>query len=140
MLFYHPAIAVLLATVPFATIWILFANMFDPGENFEVYQNQIIITESALAFGETKSESTVAIVGTIKNTSRISWKDIYFHADFFDAQGHRKDAGEKQDYSFRLPAGGISSFKISFRREFPESNYVKHEVRVVAAKDARARW
>lgn len=46
----------------------------------------------------------------------------------------------REDYSFRLPANGTSSFKVSFRREFPEANYVKPVISVVGAKDARARW
>jgi hypothetical protein len=79
-------------------------------------------------------------MGTIKNTSPVPWKEIQFHVDFLDASGKRADVGEREDYNFRLPANGTSSFKVSFRREFPETNYAKHIVRVVTAKDARARW
>ena len=60
--------------------------------------------------------------------------------DFFDADGRRADVGQKEEYSFYLPAQAATSFKISFRRECPETNYVKHSVRVLTAKDARARW
>jgi hypothetical protein len=63
-----------------------------------------------------------------------------FHVDFLDASGKRFDVGEKEDYNYRLPASETSSFKVSFRREFPETNYVKPVVNVVAAKDTRARW
>jgi hypothetical protein len=119
---------------------IAFDKMFDSGEDYQVYKDQIAITESQIAFGETKSGDTIAVMGTIKNNSPISWKDIHFHAEFFDEAGKRADVGEKEEYAFYLPASGSSSFKISFRREFPQGRYVKHSVRVLTAKDARAKW
>src|SRR5438105_77923 len=140
MVMFHPAFAVCFACLPLAVMMILFANMFDTGEKYETYKDQIVITDSQIAFGDTKSGATVAVVGTIKNSSRVSWKEIQFHVEFLDAAGKRADVGAREDYSFRLPAGETSSFKVSFRREFTETNYVKALVRIVGAKDVRARW
>jgi len=140
MVMYHPAFMGLFACIPLGAMLFVFATIFDTGENYEGYKNQIVITDSQITYGDTKSGATIAVMGTIKNTSPVSWKEIQFHTDFFDAQGKRTDVGEREDYSFRLPANATSSFKVSFRREFPETNYVKHDVRVVSAKDARARW
>jgi hypothetical protein len=140
MVMFHPAFMALFACIPLGAMLVVFATIFDTGDNFETYKDQIVITDSQIALGDTKSGATVAVIGTIKNTSRVSWKEIQFHVDFLDAAGKRVDVGEREDYSFRLPAGETSSFKVSFRREFPETNYVKHSVRVVAAKDVRARW
>lgn len=140
MLMFHPAFAALFVCIPLVVMLVVFATMFDRGEDYQSYKGQIEFVESEIAFGDTKSSATVAVIGTIKNTSPVPWKEIQFHADFFDGQGKRTDVGEREDYSFYLPANGTSSFKVSFRREFPESKYVKHQVRVVAAKDARARW
>ncbi len=140
MVMYHPAFIALFACLPLGAMLIMFATIFDAGQNYETYRDQVVITDSQIAYGDTKSGATVAVIGTIKNTSPFSWKEIQFHVDFLDAAGRRTDVGEKEDNSFRLPANGTSSFKVSFRREFPETNYVRHTVRVVAAKDARARW
>jgi hypothetical protein len=140
MVVFHPAFMALFACIPLGAMLVVFATIFDKGDDFETYKDQIVITDSQIALGDTKSGATVAVIGTIKNTSRVSWKEIQFHVDFLDAAGKRVDVGEREDYSFRLPAGEVSSFKVSFRREFPETNYVKHTVRVVAAKDVRARW
>ena len=123
-----------------AAMLIVFATIFETGQNYETYKDQIHITDSQIALGDTKSGATVAVIGTITNASRVSWKEVQFHVDFLDATGKRVDVGEREDYSFRLPAGETSSFKLSFRREFPETNYLKPVVRVVAAKDIRARW
>jgi hypothetical protein len=140
MLMFHPGFAVLIASVPIVVMLIVVSTVFDTGENFESYKDQIVVTDSRIVFGDTKSARTVAVIGTIKNTSNIPWKDIYFHVDFFDAAGKRADVGEHEDYEYSLPAGEASSFKVSFRREFSETNYVKLVVRVVGAKDARARF
>ena len=137
---YHPLFIVLLACIPLGGTLILTDIIFNPGENYQTYKDQIVITDSRIAFGDMKSGPTIAIMGMIKNTSPVSWKEIQFHADFFDAQGRHTDVGEKEDYSFFLPAKGTSSFKVSFRMEFPETNYVKHNVRVATAKDASVRW
>jgi len=140
MLMFNPGVAMLVVVIPFVAILMMFATAFDRGENYESYKDQIIVTDSQLAFGDTKSGATVAVIGTNKNTSPISWKEIQFHVEFLDATGKRSDVGAREDNGFRLPANGTSSFKVSFRREFPETNYVKQIVRVVAAKDAASRW
>ena len=140
MVMFHPAVAVCFVCLPIAAMLIVFATIFDTGENYESYKNHIVISDAQIAFGDTKSGGTVAVLGTIKNISSVSWKEIQFHVDFLDAGGKRVDVGEREDYSFRLPAGEASSFKVSFRREFPETNYVKPVVRIVGAKDVRARW
>jgi hypothetical protein len=140
MVIFHPASAVFFACLPMAVMLIAFATLFDTGEKYEIYKNQITITDTQIALGDTKSGATVAVIGLIKNTSRVSWKEILFHVDFLDAAGKRVDVGEREDYNFRLPAGETSSFKVSFRREFSETNYVQPVVRIVGAKDERARW
>ncbi|SRR5258706_4091301 len=140
MVMFHPGFAVLFGSLPIAAMLIVFATIFDTGENYEIYKDQIVIADTQIAIGDTKSGATVAVIGTIKNTGRVSWKEIQFHVDFLDVAGKRVDVGEREDYNFRLPAGETSSFKVSFRREFPETNYVKPVVRIVGAKDVRARW
>jgi hypothetical protein len=140
MFLYHPAFAVLCASIPFVVTIIVLFSIFDTGANYETYKDQIAITDSQLVLGDTKSGATVDVIGTITNASLISWKEIHIHVDFLDAGGKRIDVGEKENYNSYLPAHGTSSFKVSFVREFPETNYVKHVVRVVTAKDARERW
>jgi hypothetical protein len=140
MFLYHPAFAVLAACLPILGMLIAITMIFDRGEEFETYKNQIAITDTQLTFGETKSAKTVDVMGTIKNTSPIPWKEIQFHVDFLNATGKRIDVGHKDQYGFYLPANGTSSFKVSFPMEFPETNYAKPIISVSTAKDARARW
>jgi len=140
LLVYHPVSAVLLATLPLMAFLIVIASLFDRGEDYQEYKDQIVITESQMAFGELKSGDTVGVIGTITNNSAVPWKEILFNVEFADAAGKRVDVGQKEEYQFHLPPHDSLGFKVSFRREYPETNYVKHKVRVATAKDARAKW
>lgn len=140
MFLYHPVSVILAMCLPMAGMVIGFAMIFDRGEAYETYKNQIAITDCQLVFGEGRSGMTVDVIGTIKNTSPISWKEIQFHVDFLNETGKRIDVGHKEQSGFSLSANGTSSFKVSFPMEFPKTNYAKPVVTVSTAKDARARW
>jgi hypothetical protein len=140
MLAYHPAVAVSLTALPMLIVFVLFARLFDAGEDYERYRDQIEVTDTELAFGLSGTNATVAVIGKIKNLSPVAWKDISLHATFFDAAAKTIDVGQRHEYSYYLPPNDVLPFKVSFRREFPESNYVNHAVRVIGAKDARARF
>ncbi|HTQ52404.1 MAG TPA: hypothetical protein VMJ12_16985 [Candidatus Acidoferrales bacterium] len=140
MFLFHPGFVALFVMIPFAVMFVVITSMMGRDQDFENYKDQIVVATSQIFFGDRKSEATVDVIGTIKNTSPIPWSDIYFHVDFFDATGKQADVGSVENYEYYLPASETSSFKLSFAREFPETNYVKAVVRVVSAKDARARW
>src|SRR5688572_17409588 len=88
-LLHHPATGVLMAALPMFVFLIVFARLFDSGEQYEDYKDQIVITESQIAFGEFNSGETVGVIGVITNSSAVPWKDILFHVDFMDASGKR---------------------------------------------------
>src|SRR5688572_636223 len=75
----QPALGACVGLLPFVAMLIVFSIMFDQGENYEEYKEQIRISDSEIVFGDTKSGGTVAVMGTITNTSRVSWEDIHFH-------------------------------------------------------------
>jgi hypothetical protein len=140
MFLFHPGFMGLFVMIPFAVMLVVITSMMDKGQDFEAYRDQIVVTTNQVIFGERKSGVTVDVIGTIQNTSPVPWKDVYFHADSFDSAGKRTDVGAVENYEYYLPANETASFKLSFAREFPETNYVKAVVRVVSAKDARTRW
>jgi hypothetical protein len=139
-LLYHPAFAVLCACLPLAGMMIISPRFLTVAKSKRTTKTRSSSQISQLAFGETKLEKRVDVIGTIKNASSISWKEVQFHVDFLNATGKRIDVGHKEQYSFYLPANGTSSFKVSFTMDFPETNYAKPVVSVSTAKDARARW
>src|SRR5665213_3290938 len=70
MFMFHPAFAILICSLPMITVLIVFSYIFVMGENYETYKNQILISDSQIVFGDTKSGATVAVIGTIKNSSK----------------------------------------------------------------------
>lgn len=137
---FHPLWHVLVALLPLSVMWYATSSMFDKGKDHQRYKDQIVITESQMAFGLSNSNATVAVMGAIKNNSPVVWKEVQLHVDFFDAQGRRIDVGQREGGGVNLATNATTSFKVSFRQEFPQTNYAKHKVQVVGAKDVRARW
>lgn len=139
MVMFHPAFGVLFAIIPLVLMLIVFQQVVDPGKDYQTYAGQVQITESKMAFGEDKHGGIVAVMGTIRNNSPIPWRGIRFNVEFQDAAGARSDTEQTEEYSYYLPANSSLSFKTSFRRKFPATNYVSHTISVVSARDARAR-
>ena len=140
MFMFHPAFGIIFAIIPMFILLTFYSKMFDRGEDYQKYSGQIEITESKIVFGEYRREPTVDVIGTITNKSPVPWKDIRFQVDFQNGGGQRVDTGQTENRIYMLPAGDALSFKVSYRREFAETNYVTHTIRVVSAKDNRSRW
>lgn len=140
LLFHNPAFMALYATIPMLALMIVFSTIFDPGENYEQYQDQIQVSNSRIEFGQVQSGPTVVVFADIQNKSSVPWKNLEFHLEFSDSTGHLADVGQKEMYSFHVPPGETYPVKLSFRREFPESAYSAVKIRVLTAKDSRARF
>ena len=141
MIMFHPVFSIIIAMAPLFIIMIMFSRYFGRGKDYHNYSGQIRVTESRIKFGKTRSGPSVSVIGTIKNTTRIPWDDIRFQVDFKNIEGELSDTGQKEGwYGYQIPPDESLSFKVTFRREFPETNYLSHVVKVVSAKDARAKW
>ena len=135
-----PTLGMTLMMIPLVAAAFAVSAMFDMGESYEPFKDQIVIVESEVAFGETKTTDTVAVLGTVRNNSPIGWKDVLFQVEFWNAEGKRIDTDQKREHPLTVPASEIVPFKISIRREFPKEQCAKHTVRIVNARDARGRW
>ena len=144
MIVWNPAFGVFLVMIPYLAVYIFmgtaFKSMFDKGEDFTPYRNQITINKTELKFGETSCGPTVVAMGTMTNNSSLSWKDVQLEARFFDNNNKLIDTDQKNKYSFVIPANDISTFKISIPREFPEEQYASCKMRILSAKDSRTMW
>lgn len=140
MIIYHPLFAAGAVTLPMLVMLLSLANTMDRGESYEAETGGVRVVESQCVLGSLRSSPTVAVIGTLTNASRVSWDEIRFHVDFLDSAGRQTDTGVNEARDLLLPAGAATSFKVSFPREFPETNYAKAVVRIVGAKDVRARW
>lgn len=110
-------------------------RIYDEGERFSDYLDPIAVVSSEFKFGERKDRATVAVVGKVKNNSDIAWKNIQFEVQFFNREGKMVDTEHKGSFSMVLLPDRVNSFKVSFAREFPVSEYASHAVRVTYARD-----
>lgn len=138
----HPAFALFLTMGFIVVFGVIFESLFvfDKGEDFATYRNQITISKSKLKFGETSHGPTVVVIGEMKNNSNLSWKDVQLEVRFYDNNNKLIDTDQKNKYSFEVPANDISTFKVSIPREFPEAQYASCKVRILSAKDSRTMW
>jgi len=140
----NPLLMALLVFLPLVTLYAVLMqtmlfNRFREWERFSQYADQVRIVESRMEFGEDPCGPAVIVVGRVKNSSQVDWKDVRFQAEFFNPKGDMFDAGQQEAFTFRLPAEQETAFKVSFRRQFPEKEYANHKVTIVSAVDSR-RW
>jgi hypothetical protein len=140
MILIHPAVPIfVVAILMLAGYGMLMDHLFTRGEPFQAYADQIVVVESKLEFGRDQDGPIVAVVGTLRNESAVDWKDVRLQAEFFNAQDALFDVNQENECRCpSLPAGQKIAFKVSFPRQFPEKEYVRHSVRVLSAKDVRA--
>jgi len=135
-----PFVAAAFIIISYVLMVYVFSKMLDKGVDFAPYRSQVTISDSELKFGEKKSGETVAVIGTMSNKSPVPWKDVQIEVRFYDSNGKMIDSKQNKDYPFEVPANGNAAFKISTLREFPKEQYVKYDVTIISAGDARARW
>jgi len=119
---------------------VLMQRMLDRGEDFQRYADQISVHDMRIEFGQLEDQPTVAVLGRLKNSSDIGWKNVRLLAEFHDSEGNLIDVEEHSSYSYGVPTSGDVGFKISTAREFPEDSYDTANVVVISADDARSRW
>jgi hypothetical protein len=133
---FQPAVVVLII---FLILMKLFARSpFDTGRDFKTYKDQVLISRSTLTFGQNNCGPTLVVMGTFKNETDITWKDLHIEVTYFDRSGALIDTGQDYDYSFLVSAKAETPFKISMKREFPADKYSTYNVRILAAKDAKS--
>lgn len=144
---FHPLFAMIPGMIIFIAIIGLMGRMFQTtfseGEPFSKYAGAISIIETRMTFGVNGCEhtsSTVAVLGKIRNDSNISWKEIKLEVSFFDKTGKLIDTTQQEKYPFTAPANDESTFKLSFKREFPQESYNSFKLRVISAKDDNQRF
>jgi len=144
-LMHHPLFSMLFIVVPMGVLYALSLvvqhDIFLKGEPFHDHAGQVTVVESKIEFGEDQHGPIVAVVGRIKNSSPVDWKESHLQVVFFNSKGELIDAGQENEYrSPFLPTEQEVAFKVSFPRQFPESEYASHKVGVISAKDSSVRF
>lgn len=114
------------------------AHLMSPGRDFGKYQDQIVVVNSQMSLSRTDKSPYASVVGTIKNTSPYSWKEVQLEVQYFDKDGKLIDTKSDREYDATILAGAERAFRIRAVADKPEAAYASHKVFVRAAKDARS--
>ena len=135
---YHPLIAVAPFLLLLAGSIYFLGKVFNRGESFELYKDQVRVEDSRMEFGQnSKGEDTVVVVGTIRNDSSIPWKDLQVEIQYRDSAKKVFDAKTSLGVWNTVPPHGTGAFKLSQVREFPKGDYQLYSANVLWAHDAR---
>jgi hypothetical protein len=115
-----------------------FSRVFNRGEDFNSHRSQVRVEQSEMRIGNLGAGPTIAVVGTIRNDSPVTWKDVSVEARFFDKSHKLIDTKQSPYGLYDLPANDSCPFKISLPREFPATDYDSCQVRILSAQDASA--
>jgi hypothetical protein len=115
----------------------MLARVADRGADFKSFQSQLRVDHSEIAFGEAADRPTVAVLGTIRNDSKVSWGRITLEVQYFDAAHKLVDTVQNEGYGLVIPAGNVGAFKVSRPREFELAKYAAHEVHILDARELR---
>ena len=138
----NPLVRGTLVTLPLVLVWVggvfFVARLFDRGRDFAEYRDQIVAIASTMSFNPTEKVPTISTVGTLKNNSTYSWKEVQIEVQYFDKDGKLIDTKSGRDFDDALLPNGERAFRLRTPADKPAANYASHKVFVRYAKDARA--
>jgi hypothetical protein len=147
MITFHPLFAMIPTMILFLVLFgfagKMYQTSFSEGEPFSLHTSAVSVVESKMVFGVSSCEHespTVVILGKIQNDSPVSWEDVKLEATFFDEDGNLIDATQERKYFFMVAAKDQGTFKLSFKREFPEEQYDSFKIRIISANDEGKRF
>ncbi len=135
MAMYHPVGVAIPLILVFLFVPYMLNDMFDPGEDFSLHKDQVLLSHTKLDFGENDCGKTIVIIGKIKNDSGFSWEKPRFEVKFFDETQTLFDTEQDEKYDFLIPAQSEIPFKVTFSKQFPEERYANFEIHVIDAKE-----
>lgn len=143
----HPYVAalwspllLLLVSAPQLALLITLTGFFGTGRDFAEYQNQLHVVQSDMIMGAMGDEFVVAVVGTMKNNSDVTWRDVQVEVQFEDQQGRLVDTVTEIRFFRAILPGAEMPFKASVVAEQPLERYASWDVIVRSAREAGGMW
>ena len=114
------------------------SRLFRTGNEFTDYKDPIRVLSSEMHTAQVDDASVVWVVGTLRNTSDVPWREVRIEVQFLDGAGRMVDVARGSDSLWAGPIGPgqDAGYKLKIARDFPEDRYVSHKVFVRYADDA----
>ena len=129
--------AVCLAIVLGGLVWLIYgAHSVDDRVQDPVAALEVVESDWSLVQGS--RGVYVSVVGRLRNSASMTWRDVYFHAEFSDDSGHLVDVISDRHWDLVVPAQGETSFRIYAPAGSPEESYSSLDVVIRDASSGRS--
>jgi len=126
----------LLTVVMVVLIWLGSRFFFFPsGEDFTAHRGDLSFASQSLTFAKEKDREYFAVVGTIRNTSKITWRDVYVEARFLNAGNELIDTYSSQLRDVIVLPNSDAAFRLTSYTARPSSEYSKVVLTITSARE-----
>jgi hypothetical protein len=108
--------------------------LFPGGKSFEDYRDKLQVEAPSISFTKADKRDLVVVVGTIKNQSDVTWRNIYVEARFLNSKGEMVDS---QSYDLRdviVRANTDAAYRITAYAVRPASEYNRVALVITSAR------
>jgi len=108
--------------------------LFPSGNDFDDYRDKLQFASQSLTFTRDRERDLVVVVGTIKNDSDVTWRNLYVEARFLDIKGEMIDSQSYGLSDVIVRAKSNSAFRISAYAVHPIKEYARVVLTITSAK------
>jgi hypothetical protein len=117
-------------------MWAMFRFfMFPTGRDFQEYRKDLVFASQSMSFGKERDREFFAVVGTIKNTSDVPWRDLYVEARFLNTKNELIDTHSTHLRDVIALPKGEAAFRLTGNTVRPSSEYWKVTLSITSAKE-----
>ena len=107
---------------------------FSGGKDFEDYRDKLQLETPSISFTKADKRDLVVVVGTIKNQSDVTWRNIHVEARFLNPKGEMVDS---QSYDLRdviVRANTDAAYRVTAYAVRPASEYNRVALVITSAR------
>jgi hypothetical protein len=124
------------AVVMVVLMWGLFRYfMFPSGEDFQGHRSDLSCASQSMTFTKDKDREYLAVVGTIRNASGVTWRELYVEARFFNAKGELIDTYSSELRDVIVLPHSDAAFRLTGYAARPRSEYSKVVLSITSARE-----
>ena len=109
--------------------------MFPSGKDFQEHRNDLAFASQSLTFKEEKDREYFSVVGTIRNASDVTWRDLYVEARFLNSKNELIDTYSNQLRDVIVLPRSDAAFRLTGYTSRPRSEYSKVTLTITSAKE-----
>lgn len=101
---------------------------------------QLDVVQSQMVFEDAAPDPFVAVVGIIRNTGHVAWRQVQVEVQFFDGEGHLVDTVTDVLFNGHIGSGNERGFRVSGQPYLSRERYASHRVVIRSARRVGPWW